>query len=132
MSRFVPIPAIPVSDVPDWEVRTLNALKVNIELLTAILNKSDPTRQALLKQTYTLPQVPLPTITSIPFPSVGQLGSDIAYDSSGNTLFWVQGPPAVAGSINSLGTIADLERLRVDIANIRTSVEAIIQQFKTI
>jgi hypothetical protein len=132
MSRFVPIPAIPISDVPDWEVRTLNALKVNIELLTAILNKSDPTRQALLKQTYTLPQVPLPTITSIPFPSVGQLGSDIANDSSGNTLFWVQGPPNVASSINSLGTIADLERLRVDIANIRTSVEAIIQQFKTL
>ncbi len=132
MSRFVSIPAIPIADIADWEVRTLSALKVNIELLTATLNKTDSSRQALLKKTYTLPQVPLPTITSVPYPAVSSLGAVTATASDNNVYFWVSGPPSVAASINSLGLISDLERLRVDVANIRTAVEAIIQQFETI
>lgn len=134
MSRFVPIPAIPVSDIADWEVRTLNALKVNIELLTAIINTTDPTRQALLKKTYTLPKVPLPTVV-YPAETAGSgLSSDIAYSTSSLSvpLTWVAGPPGGAGTINSLGTIADLERLRVDVANTRAVIEAIIRQFEVI
>ena len=133
MSRFVPIPALPIADIADWEVRTLNALKVNIELLTAILNKTDASRQALLKKTYTLPQVPLPTAsTSVPYPSVTQYGAVYAQGPSGYYSFFAVRNDGIANSINSLGTIADLERLRVDVANIRTAVEAIIQQFETI
>jgi len=135
MSRFVPIPAVPTDNIPDWEVRTLAVLKTNIELLTAIINKTDPSRQALLKRSYTLPQPPLPTLTSIPYPTVSGISPVEALDEFGNTkIFWVHYDDwgAVPATLNSLGTIADLEALRVDVANIRTTIEAIITQFKTI
>lgn len=134
MSRFIPIPAVPTEGIPDWEVRTLAILKTNIELLTAIINKTDPSRQALLKRSYTLPQPPLPTLTSIPVPTVSGITSINALDEFGNTLNWVHNDTwgAVPATLNSLGTISDLEALRVDVANIRTGIEAIIAQFKTI
>lgn len=134
MSRFIPIPAVPTEGIPDWEVRTLAILKTNIELLTAIINKTDPSRQALLKRSYTLPQPPLPTLTSIPVPTVSGITSIDALDEFGNTLNWVHNDTwgAVPTTLNSLGTISDLEALRVDVANIRTGIEAIIAQFKTI
>lgn len=133
MSRFVSIPAIPIADIADWEVRTLSALKVNIELLTATLNKTDPSRQALLKRTYALPQVPLPTVsTSVPYPSVTRYNTVAIQGDTSTLRFFAVRNDGVASSINSLGTIADLERLRVDIANIRASVETIIRQFETI
>jgi hypothetical protein len=135
MARFIPIPAIPTDNIPDWEVRTLSVLKTNIELLTAIINKTDPSRQALLKRSYTLPQPPLPTLTSISAPTVTGFNIAVAQDSFGNNQFWVAGDTAWASmptTLNSLGTISDLEALRIDVANIRASVEAIIMQFRTI
>lgn len=135
MARFIPIPAIPTDNISDWEVRTLSVLKFNIELLTALINKTDPSRQALLKRSYTLPQPPLPTLTSIPLPTVPQFNVATAEDAFGNNQFWVAGDSAWSGmpsALNSLGTISDLEALRVDVANIRATIEAIIAQFKTI
>lgn len=137
MARFVSIPALPVEDVPDWELRTLSALKTNIELLTAILNKTDPARQALLKRTYTLPSTPLPTITSVAYPTVGAVPNAVAAVNDGGTvnvlcMEYNTNWGSVPSTINTLGTISDLEALRVDIANIRATVEAIIAQFKTL
>lgn len=48
MARFTSVPAIPTSDIDVWEQRFLNALRQNIELLTAARSEPDRASKAVL------------------------------------------------------------------------------------
>jgi hypothetical protein len=124
MAKFTAIPAVPSSGVPDWEVQTLSAIKANIELLLGLINKSDLSSQAVLKRSFDLTDPGLPKITAITPISVGSISStnvggvDFIITNSGS---WNSIPTALA----TCGYFEDLEKIKADIANIRTAVESI-------
>jgi len=124
MAKFTAIPAVPSSGVPDWEVQTLSAIKANIELLLGLINKSDLSSQAVLKRSFDLTDPGLPKITAITPISVGSISStnvggvDFIITNSGS---WNSIPTTLA----TCGYFEDLEKIKADIANIRTAVESI-------
>lgn len=124
MAKFTAIPAVPSSGVPDWEVQTLSAIKANIELLLGLVNKSDLSTQAVLKRSFALTDPGLPRITAITPISVGSISStnvagvDFIITNTGS---WNSIPTTLA----TCGYFEDLEKIKADIANIRTAIESI-------
>lgn len=124
MAKFTAIPAVPSSGVPDWEVQTLSAIKANIELLLGLINKSDLSTQAVLKRSFDLTDPGLPRITAITPISVGSINStniggvDFIITNTGS---WNSIPTTLA----TCGYFEDLEKIKADIANIRTAIESI-------
>lgn len=129
MAKFTAIPAVPSSGVPDWEVQTLSAIKANIELLLGLINKSDLSAQAVLKRSFDLTDPGLPRITAITPISVGSVsyitisGYDFIITNTGN---WNSIPTTLA----TCGYFEDLEKIKADIANIRTAVESITNKLR--
>ena len=129
MAKFTAIPAVPSSGVPDWEVQTLSAIKANIELLLGLINKSSLDTQAVLKRSFTLTDPGLPKITAITPISVGSIsyttisGYDFIITNTGS---WNSIPTTLA----TCGYFEDLERIKADIANIRTAVESITTKLR--
>lgn len=124
MAKFTAIPAVPSSGVPDWEVQTLSAIKTNIELLLGLINKSDLSSQAVLKRSFALTDPGLPKITAVTPISIGNLGYtnisgvDFVITNSGS---WND----LTATLATCGYFEDLEKIKADIANIRTAVESI-------
>lgn len=52
MSRFAAMPPAPSFGVPDWEVRMLDAMRQNVELLVNQRRESDQASVAVLESTY--------------------------------------------------------------------------------
>jgi hypothetical protein len=105
-------------------VQTLSAIKQNIELLLGIINKTDPTSQAVLKRSFSLTDPGLPRITAIAPVSVGNISStnvagvDFIITNSGS---WNDIPTTLA----TCGYFEDLEKIKYDIYAIRVAVVAI-------
>jgi hypothetical protein len=49
MANFVPIPPVPFAGAANWQVRTIGALKQNVELLCGIRGEQDLASAALFK-----------------------------------------------------------------------------------
>ena len=49
MARFVGIPAIPTTDMADWEAQVFHAIKENVELLCGSRGEGDEASKAVLK-----------------------------------------------------------------------------------
>jgi hypothetical protein len=49
MASFIPVPPIPFVGATDWQVRTIGALKQNVELLCGIRGEQDLASAALFK-----------------------------------------------------------------------------------
>jgi uncharacterized protein (DUF362 family) len=129
MAKFTSIPALPTGGVPYWEQQTLSALKTNIELLLGLINRSDLSAQALLKRNFILTQPGLPQITAITPVSVGAISStNIAGVNFiiTNTGSWNSIPTTLA----TCGYFEELQKIKADIANIRTTVEAITRKLQ--
>jgi hypothetical protein len=121
VSSFTAIPEVPIVGVPSWEVQTLSALKENIELLLGIINKTDPSSQALLKRSFVLTDPGLPKITALTPVSVGSTsytnisGTDVIITNTGD---WNSIPTTLA----TCGYYEDLERIRAELLSIRSAI----------
>ena len=49
MARFAGIPAIPTTDMADWEAQVFHAIKENVELLCGTRGEGDEASKAVLK-----------------------------------------------------------------------------------
>jgi len=49
MARYVGIPAIPTTDMADWEAQVFHAIKENVELLCGTRGESDEASKAVAK-----------------------------------------------------------------------------------
>lgn len=128
MTDFYSIPAIPTSGVEDWKVRTIGALKQNVELLTGTRGEADNASRAVLQSAVALTEVPEMNFTS---------ANSIGCPGTGGSFFGqVFGAPttliqADQGNINLAGYLAgcavrnDLINLLVDLQNLRLAVENI-------
>lgn len=124
MASFTAIPEVPIVGAPSWEVQTLSALKENIELLLGIINKTDPSSQALLKRSFILTDPGLPRITALTPVSVGSISSTTISGENfiiTNTGSWNDIPTTLA----TCGYYEDLERIRAELLSIRSAVELI-------
>lgn len=124
MASFTAIPEIPIVGVPSWEVQTLSAIKQNIELLLGIINKTDPTSQAVLKRSFSLTDPGLPRITAITPISVGNISSTTISTENfiiTNSGSWNDIPTTLA----TCGYYEDLEKIKYDIYAIRRAVTII-------
>lgn len=122
MSRFTPIPAPPVFGTQEWEVRTLNAMKQNIDLLTGLRNETDLSSKALLTSTFNLPfsgDRLLDKVQNISY-NIGSQGNYISDNTGGSN---------ISNLVNSIdgGVLADdLDIIRQDIAMLRNTVNSIL------
>ncbi len=62
MSRFAAMPPAPRFGVPDWEVRMLDAMRQNVELLVNQRRESDQASVAVLESTYNFSTALRPTL----------------------------------------------------------------------
>lgn len=132
MTTFYPIPAIPTSGVEDWKVRTIGALKQNVELLTGTRGEADNASRAVLQSAVTLTEVPEMNFTSsnsIGCPGVGAF--KIGYVTiSGtnfgrNIVYYDQANVDIAGYLAGCAVRDDLVKLLIDLQNLRLAVENI-------
>lgn len=49
MASFIPVPPVPFAGAADWQVRTIGALKQNVELLCGLRGEQDLASAALFK-----------------------------------------------------------------------------------
>ena len=120
MASFVPIPPVPYSGASDWQVRTIGALKQNVELLCAIRGERDLTSAAVLKGDNPISQITtaniliaraLPTYTMAQW--TGFNLDYLSYDSNSASI------PLV---INAAATYSDAVLLLQELKNLRAAV----------
>lgn len=134
MATFYPIPAIPTSGVEDWKVRTLGALKQNVELLVGTRGEADNASRAVLRSAISLPELPemnFTKATSIECPG-GQtfetgyvnepvtgipVSRQIADDSTANL--------NLSSYLAGCAVRSDVIKLLIDLQNLRLAVENI-------
>jgi len=133
MARFSGIPSLPQSGVEEWNLRTLGALKQNVELLTGARGETDLASKALIRSQFTVGTAPLPTITTpTSFPTV-TFGYYTVKDTSGIDRFVVAYDANIGSLQNFMSTAAlqsDIQRLTNDIAQLRATVNTLIAQIK--
>lgn len=138
MARFSGIPSLPQSGVEEWNLRTLGALKQNVELLTGSRGESDLASKALIRSQFTVGQAPLPTITTVT--TLGPVYNTFNYatinDSGGTPRSVPYFDVDMANVLNSIaliaqsGTAQDIQRLASDVAQIRNTLNILIAQIK--
>lgn len=120
MASFVPIPPVPYSGASDWQVRTIGALKQNVELLCAIRGERDLASAAVLKGDNPISQITtaniliaraLPTYTMAQW--TGFNLDYLSYDSNSASI------PLV---INAAATYSDAVLLLQELKNLRAAV----------
>jgi hypothetical protein len=114
MARYTAIPEIPLGGISDWMFAILSTMKQNVDLLTGQLNESDAASQALTHTDITANQAPPPGLTSI------------SATGAGYTIQGVQVPSLT----DHVAVISDLQKLAVDVASLRNTVNALIQNLK--
>jgi hypothetical protein len=114
MARFSAVPALPQSNISSNEVMILGALKENVELLTGTRGEPDNTSRALIKGQVIVNAAPEQTMTRV------------SATGSGFTISGTQ----VAGLEDFSRLISDVQKLANDVANIRATLNALIQQLK--
>ena len=136
MARFTGIPSLPQSGVEEWNLRTLNAIKQNVELLTGTRGENDRASQALLRSQFTVNPAPLPSLTSvapitvpnsIAYINVTPSATGIAVPVAG-TLGWTSFLSPLVN--NAFASAQDVQRLANDVAQLRAIMNTLIQQLK--
>lgn len=114
MARFSGIPAVPLDSADPNVIRVLLALKENVELLTGQRNEFDRASVALVSGQITAPY------------TEGQFSSLTA---RGVGLQLTEGVvPQFDDYVKLLG---DVQRLAIDVANLRTAVNTLIAQLRS-
>jgi hypothetical protein len=120
MASFVPIPPVPYSGASDWQVRTLGALKQNVELLCAIRGEQDLASAAVLKGGIATSQITVANIVvarTLPLYIMDQWAGFnldyLSYDSNSASI------PLV---INAAAKYSDAALLLQELKNLREAV----------
>ncbi len=114
MSRFAAIPAVPTSNVAEWQSQVMNALKENVELLCGTRGEADGKSRAV-----TSGNVAAQQITDVKFTRVSATGK--GYTISGQN---------VADLDDFAKLILDVSLLSQDVATLRSTLNALISQLK--
>lgn len=111
--QFTAIPAIPQSGLNDWLFNTLTAMKENIELLIGARG-IDNSARAVVKGQVTVDNPPVQTMISVTAQGTG---------------FTING--VTVPSLDDYGNlISDVQQLADDVANLRRTVNTLINQLK--
>lgn len=114
MARFTGIPDIPQSGIDEWQFRTLDAIKQNVELLAGIRNEIDGASAAVLRSNITT-RAP----TQAQFQGLTARGS-------GFTISGVQVPTLD----DHVALLRDVQLLSQDVATLRSTLVSIISQMR--
>lgn len=111
--RFAAIPAIPQGGLTDWQFNTLTAMKENLELLTGVRGTDNSVR-AVVKGQVTVANPPTQNMTRVTAQGTG---------------FTIGG--ATVPSLDDYGKlVSDVQQLANDVANLRATVNTLINQLK--
>lgn len=138
MARFSGIPSLPQSGVEEWNLRTLGALKQNVELLTGSRGESDLASKALIRSQFTVGPPPSPSLTSV---SQLAVSPNISGLTAVNVTPVAVGTPVIVAdagwtaflsSLSSGGyaSAQDVQRLASDVAQLRSTLNTLIAQLK--
>jgi hypothetical protein len=128
MSRFAVIPAVPYTGVEQWEVQTLNAMIQNVNLLTANQERKSITTQAILRSTYDVAGI-VPEVINIPLQQLPNRPlSGIEYVGLGNGSIYDPTPPTYDTLVNQCALASDMNKMLLEIADLRSVVNNIIAQ----
>jgi hypothetical protein len=130
MSKFTTIPDVALVNLPDWENRTLSAVKENVDKMLG-LDGSTLDRVALQKS-FAQYNVGLPTITAITevtFPTINYVALTADDSSVQNMVRWEGGWASIPSTLSQLAVDSDLDAMKQDLANLRAAIESITAQF---
>ena len=113
-SRYTAVPAVPLVGVEEWQSQLLNALKENVELLTASRGEPDLASAALTRSSVRVAVPPAQTLTQ-----VSARGAGVSL--SGTNVPILEDYTAL---------VNDVQRLANDVANLRATVEVLITELK--
>jgi hypothetical protein len=114
MSRFTAIPTIPQSGVDYWQSQTFSALKENIELLAGTGTELDGASRAITKGQINVESAPTQNLTRVTASGQGYTISDVTVPSLDDYA----------------KLISDVQTLAGDVANLRGTVNALINQLR--
>jgi hypothetical protein len=113
-TRFTAIPSAPQAGAEEWLVRTLTALKENVELLTASRGEPDLASAALTRSSIRVATPPAQTMQR-----VSARGSGVSI--SGTNVPVLEDYVALTN---------DVQKLANDVANLRATVELLLTELK--
>jgi len=114
MSRFTAIPAVPSTNVTEWQGQILNTMKENVELLAGIRGEADQASKAITKGQLSIKSAPTATFSRVSATGKG-------YTISGQNV----------ADLDDFGKlINDVQLLANDVAALRNTVNALIAQLK--
>lgn len=114
MSRFTAIPAIPTSNVTEWQGQIFNSLKENVELLAGIRGEADQASKAVTRGQLSIKAAPTATFSRVSATGKG-------YTISGQN---------VADLDDHAKLISDVQLLANDVAALRNTLNALLGQLK--
>lgn len=116
---FSPIPPVPISGASEWQVRTIGALKQNVELLCGIRGEKDLASAALLKGDVNVGQVSASIAEARTLP----LYATTSFSYSGNQVLTYNTESAsIPVVINAAARYSDAVLLLQELENLRTAV----------
>ena len=113
-SSFTAIPNIPQSGLTDWQFNTLTSMKENLELLMGARRSAGTNTKALLSGQVTVANPPAQVMTAISSTGAGFLISN----------------RRVASLEDYTQALRDLQTLADDVANLRATVNTLVNQLK--
>ena len=120
MPSFIPIPAVPISGASDWQVKTIGALKQNVELLCGIRGESDSASTAILKGNIQPNQLLSPLITSA---RTLPLYTTTSFSYGGNQLLtYNTDSVSIPATINVAARYSDAVLVLQELENLRVAV----------
>lgn len=148
MSRFAAMPPPPRFGVPDWEVRMLDAMRQNVELLVNQRRESDQASVAVLESTYDFSTALRPTLLTQYTPQTlhsfqvvdfGQYGNIFTGCSPINNVpgIWYSsgsgGVPEAFNATLAYNTVPKdvLDDIGVDVKALRATVNEIITRLRS-
>lgn len=136
MSRFAAMPQAPRFGVPEWEVRILDAMRQNVELLVNQRRESDQASVAVLESTYNFSTTLRPTLLRQYTPqtliqwqvlNIRELGTNAP-----QPCLWWGGVPDQFNSILANNTVSKttMDAIGADVKALRTTVNEIITRLR--
>lgn len=116
---FAPIPPVPISGAAEWQVRTIGALKQNVELLCGIRGEKDLASAALLKGDVNVGQVSASITEARTLP----LYATTSFSYGGNQVLTYNTESAsIPVAINAAARYSDAVLLLQELENLRVAV----------
>jgi hypothetical protein len=120
MASFIPVPPVPFAGAADWQVRTIGALKQNVELLCGIRGEQDLASAALFKgDVYVNPITTANILSAQTLP----LYTTTSFSYSGNqVLTYNTDSASIPAVINAAARYSDAVLLLQELKNLREAV----------